>query len=163
MNLTALIPLPYRLLALAALAIALMGFGWLKGAQHEQLKYEAIFAKAQAQVVRVQTRQAAVTAAVDAKYTPAIERVRTVTQTIIKEIPTYVSANDCPLSPGFRVLHDAAAAGELPDAAGIADAAAVPAAAVADTVVENYGACLETAKRLTGLQDWIRQQQEIKP
>ena len=29
-----LIPWPYRLLALAALAVALIGFGWVKGAGH---------------------------------------------------------------------------------------------------------------------------------
>ncbi|MDB5966695.1 MAG: hypothetical protein JWQ72_3195 [Polaromonas sp.] len=161
MNLTALVPLPYRIAALALLAVALMGWGWLKGAQHEQLKYEGILAKAQAQVVRVQGKQAAVTAAVDLKYTPAIERVRTVTKTIVKEIPTYVSANDCPLSPGFRVFHDAAAAGELPDPARIADAAAVPAPALADTIAENYGACRENATRLEGLQEWVDQQQRL--
>jgi hypothetical protein len=61
MNLTDLIPWPYRLLAIAALAVALLGFGWVKGASHEQAKNEA---KEQAQAiknVRIETQQKAKT------------------------------------------------------------------------------------------------------
>ena len=36
MNLTSLIPAPYRWLALALLAAALVAFGWLRGAQHQE-------------------------------------------------------------------------------------------------------------------------------
>ena len=36
MNLTSLIPAPYRWLALAMLAVALVAFGWLRGAQHQE-------------------------------------------------------------------------------------------------------------------------------
>ena len=36
-----LIPWPYRLLALAALAVALIGFGWVKGAGHVQARWDA--------------------------------------------------------------------------------------------------------------------------
>lgn len=37
--LTALVPLPYRILAIALALAALFGFGFLKGAQHEQAKH----------------------------------------------------------------------------------------------------------------------------
>ena len=40
MNLTALIPAPYRILALIAFAVALMGFGWVKGAHHVQAEWD---------------------------------------------------------------------------------------------------------------------------
>ena len=36
-----LVPLPYRLLALAILAAALWGHGWIKGAQHGERKLQA--------------------------------------------------------------------------------------------------------------------------
>ena len=36
-----LIRWPYRLLALAALAVALIGFGWVKGAGHVQARWDA--------------------------------------------------------------------------------------------------------------------------
>jgi hypothetical protein len=41
--------------------------------------------------------------------------------------------------------------------------AAVPAQALAESVVGNYGTCHETAEQLTALQDWIKAQQGIKP
>lgn len=34
-----LIPWPYRLLALALLAVTLIGFGWVKGAEHVQAQW----------------------------------------------------------------------------------------------------------------------------
>ncbi|WP_317201501.1 hypothetical protein [Janthinobacterium sp.] len=54
----ALIPLPYRCLMLAVLAIALTGFGYVKGVSHEQAKDTA------AQAVRVQAQDAAILARV---------------------------------------------------------------------------------------------------
>ena len=36
-----LIAWPYRLLALIALAVALLGFGWVKGAAHVQAQWDA--------------------------------------------------------------------------------------------------------------------------
>ena len=41
MNPLALIPFPYRILALIALALSLFGYGWLKGAQHGERKLDA--------------------------------------------------------------------------------------------------------------------------
>ena len=63
---------------------------------------------------------------------------------------------------GFRVLHDAAAHGVIPDPARIADAAPVPAAAAAGTVAGNYGTCIENAQRLTDLQAWVRAQRALR-
>jgi hypothetical protein len=39
--LTNLVPLPYRLLALAVMALALWGWGWVDGAKHEEKKFDA--------------------------------------------------------------------------------------------------------------------------
>lgn len=163
MNLFAVIPFWYKLAAAAALGAALVAFGWVKGADHEQEKAAALALKVERAVYRVAAARVVVTEKVVLKYLPAITKIQTVTETIIKEVPTYVSDNDCPMSPGFRVLHDAAAAGELPDRARIADATAVSAPAIAETVAENYGTCLENAKRLEGLQEWITEQQKVKP
>lgn len=45
----ALVPFPYRLLAILALAAGLLGFGWVKGATHENGVWEARVAKERAQ------------------------------------------------------------------------------------------------------------------
>ena len=39
------IPWPYRLLVLAVLGVALVGFGWIKGAGHAQTQWDAAFQK----------------------------------------------------------------------------------------------------------------------
>lgn len=60
MKLIALIPAPYRALALALLAAALVGFGWVKGAGHVQDKWDAAEgARAQAVTEAVLARVAA--------------------------------------------------------------------------------------------------------
>jgi hypothetical protein len=56
------------------------------------------------------------------------------------------------------VLHDAAAAGEPPYPAGIADAATVAAPVVAETVVKNYNRCLANTAQLESLQEWVKEQ-----
>lgn len=157
-----LISWPYRLLALTALCIALFGFGWLKGTNHIQAKWDAATATQQLAQAQVQTRQVQATVQVVTQYVDRIQIVREKGDTLIQEIPVYVPVQAdaaCSVHRGFVSLHDAAAAGELPTAPGDADAPAegLALSAVAATVVSNYQACHENAEQLKALQDWIRQ------
>ena len=63
----------------------------------------------------------------------------------------------CTINRGFVRLHDAAAAGELPEPARDADAAAagITLSAVAGTVAANYQTCHENAEQLRALQVWV--------
>ena len=133
-----LIPWPYRWLALVLLAAALIGFGWIKGAGHVQAQWDA--------AVQKQTLQTAA--------------VREKGDTIVKEVPVYVPVQAdaaCTINRGFVRLHDAAAAGELPEPARDADAAAagIALSAVAGTVAANYQTCHENAEQLRALQGWV--------
>ena len=155
-------PWPYRLLALAALCIALFGFGWLKGASHIQAQWDAATAAQQQAQARVQIRQTEATVQVVTQYVDRIQVVREKGDTLIQEIPVYVPVQAdgaCTVHRGFVSLHDAAAAGELPEPARDADAPAegLALSAVAATVVSNYQTCHENAEQLKALQDWIRQ------
>lgn len=107
--------------------------------------------------------QGKVTVRVETKYVDRIVKVQGVTKTIVREVPVYVSPDACPLPSGFRVLHDAAAAGAVPNPSDVAHAATVPAQQAAATVALNYGTCHETAERLSGLQEWVREQQKVNP
>lgn len=153
---------PGRWLLYLALAGALV-LGYFAWADHigdvREAKIRAQYAK---QAQEVNDKRAAIAQPIAAKQVEVQEKIRTVFKTIIKEVPTYVSINDCPMSPGFRVFHDAAANGVLPDPSRIPDAALVPAQDVANTVAENYQTCHATAARLTGLQDWVKAQQAVK-
>ena len=152
----------YRVLALAVLGIALVGFGWLKGASHVQAQWDAATAAQQQAQAQVQIQQAEATVQVVTQYVDRIQIVREKGDTIIQEVPVYVPVQAdaaCTVHRGFVSLHDAAAAGELPQSARDADAPAegLALSAVAATVVTNYQTCHENAEQLKALQDWIRQ------
>ena len=63
----------------------------------------------------------------------------------------------CSINRGFVRLHDAAAAGELPEPARDADAApaGVALSAVTGTLAANYQTCHENAEQLKALQVWV--------
>ena len=157
-----LIPRPYRWLAIAALAVALTGLGWVKGAGHVQSQWDAAVHQQTLQIAAVRQRQAEATVQVVTRYVDRVRVVREKGDTIIKEVPVYVpvQADDaCTINRGFVRLHDAAAAGELPEPARDADAAAagITLSAVAGTVAANYQACHENAEQLRALHAWVRE------
>lgn len=155
-----LIPWPYRLLALAALGIALVGFGWIKGAGHVQAQWDAAIQKQTLQAAVIRERQAQATVKVVTQYVDRVRVVRAKGDTIIQKVPVYVPVQAdaaCTINRGFVRLHDAAAAGELPEPARDTDAAPAGLAlsAVAGTVAANYRTCHENAEQLRALQAWI--------
>ena len=155
-----LIAWPYRLLALIALAAALVGFGWVKGAEHVQSQWDAAIQQQSLQVAALRQKQAEATVKVVTQYVDRVRIVREKGKTIIQEVPVYVPVEAdtaCTIHRGFVRLHDAAAAGELPEPAGDADATAagVALSAVAGTVVDNYQTCHENAEQLRALQAWV--------
>ena len=156
-----LIAWPYRLLTLIALAVALVGFGWVKGAKHVQAQWDAAIQQQSLQVAALRQKQAEATVKVVTQYVDRVRVVREKGDTLIKEVPVYVPVEAdtaCTIHRGFVRLHDAAAAGELPGPAGDADAAAagVTLSAVAGTIADNYQTCHETAEKLRALQAWVR-------
>ncbi len=160
-----LIPWPYRLLALAALAVALIGFGWVKGAGHVQARWDAAVQQQTLQATAIRERQALATVKVVTEYVDRVRIVREKGDTIVKEVPVYVPVQAdaaCTINRGFVRLHDAAAAGELPEPAREADAATagIALSAVARTVAANYQSCHENAEQLRALQAWVREMRE---
>ena len=156
---------PYRLLALAALGIAVFGFGWLKGASHVQAQWDAAVQKQTLQASAIRERQAQATVKVVTEYVDRVRIVREKGDTIVKEVPVYVPVQAdaaCTINRGFVRLHDAAAAGELPEPAREADAATagIALSAVARTVAANYQSCHENAEQLRALQAWVREMRE---
>ena len=156
------IPWPYRLLALAVLGVALVGFGWIKGASHVQAQWDAVVQQQTLQAATVRQRQAEAAVKIVTQYVDRVRIVREKGDTIIKEVPVYVPVQAdaaCTINRGFVRLHDAAAAGELPEPARDADAAAtgIAISAVAGTVAANYQTCHENAEQLRALQTWVRE------
>ena len=97
------------------------------------------------------------------EYVDRIQVVRERGDTIVKEVPVYVTPNAdaaCAVPAGFVQLHDAAATGQ--PAAGVAGDPDAPAAGlalstVARTVASNYALCHATAEQVIGLQGLVRE------
>lgn len=158
----ALIPLPYRILAGILSVVAALGFAYHRGAAGVRAEWEAAKLRQTVAVESTKAKQANAAVRVVTRYVDRVRTVREAAQTIIKEIPVYVTeASDsaCVVPRGFVRLHNAAAAGDrLPEPAGSPDAApsGVALSAVAETVAGNYGSCRETAEQLIALQAWAR-------
>jgi hypothetical protein len=77
-------------LAFVLLAAALIGFGWIKGAGHVQVQWDAAVQKQVLQVAAIRERQAQATVKVVTQYVDRVRVVREKGDTIIKEVPVYV-------------------------------------------------------------------------
>lgn len=115
----------YRLAAIAA-AVVLFGFScWWKGAEHAERKAEAARAKELAVMFRHAQELAKRADEITLVYLTQTRTVREKGNTIIREVPRYVTADDdraCPVPAGAIRLLNAAARNELPGATGSAHA-----------------------------------------
>ena len=121
------IPLPYRLLAIAALVAACIGFGWTKGAGHVQDKWDAATAEQSSLVARIQ-----------AKQTQATETINHATPRLIARSDDYwrlrlkpLQADPVSVAAGSA---DATAAADASDSSG-SDGGCSPADGAADAIV----------------------------
>ena len=156
--------LAYGAVLMAALAVAEI-HGYYRG-KALLFDYQA---KQAVEAVKVVVKQGAVTDKIVTKYRDRVRWVREPAQVITKEIPVYVPASADPVLPrGWGMLHDAAAAGTVPQAAAGADVSApdVAASQALRSVVANYTTCHETELQLVTLQAWVQMQYEamnLKP
>ena len=150
---------PGRWLLYIGLLFALWA-GYQAWAGHQrELGREEIRAEFARQAQEADAKREVITQYVDREVVKVVHQIAVVTETITKEVPLYVPLDTPALPGGFRVLHDAAARGQVPDPAAIPDAAPAAAQDVATTVAENYGTCRLYAERLNAWQAWARAQQ----
>ena len=158
-----LLPLAIKLASATTLMAGLFGFGLYVGHQWgDNARKDAVIASYK-QGMEVAERQTVVTDKIVTKYVDRIKTVRGKTEIIIKEIPTYVKTdNNITLPSSFRVWHDAASQNEIPDPTLINDARTVTAPDIAATIGYNYEAFYQNKEQLDALQQWIRDQSEVK-
>ena len=114
MNLLALVPWPYRILAIAGLIAACIGFGYVKGFEHEEAKYNALADSVQA----AGEAQNANTAVIIAQQKQISQEAGNEATTLRKRLAQYLAANRLPRdNPGSSRLPP------VPDAAPGIDAA----------------------------------------
>lgn len=137
-----------------------IGGAYLKGRQDGR---EAMLERQLHQAHLTTRKQEKATDRVVVEYRDRVQVVTKQGKEVVREVERLVPFGLCQLDPGFRLLHDAAAAGSVPDPAGRADGPAAPVeqATAAETVADNYLACRLNAEQLTALQRWIRKQERI--
>ena len=151
-----------RLALIGLVTLILTAGSYRLGASHVQAQWDAERAQMATAKAKTETRQAEATTRVVTQYVDRVQTVRERGKTIVQKVPVYVpSDSTCDLPAGFRVLHDAAAAGEVPDPTGSADAASASAEDVAATVAENYATYHTIVEDRKALQQWGREQQSV--
>lgn len=162
MPLTFLQNIPWKLIGIIIICTGIYFLGRSHGADSVQKDWDAANGKQSKIVIDTIIKQVAGSERIITKYVDKVRIIREKGQTITKEVPIYVPYDSCTLPGGFRVLHDAAASNEFPDASRITDAASVNAQVAAGTVVENYATCYQIREQLISLQDWVKEMRNSK-
>jgi hypothetical protein len=150
----------WRVLALICAAAALYLAGSHHGLKAEQAREASRLKAAQAKVAKREAQADKITAKTSADLQKTRVEIQYRTVTLTKEIPTYVPIDPSrgSLPVGFVRLYDAAVLGvsPAPDGAGRADAepSGVTDAQLAQTDIENLGACRANAAQLEAFQRW---------
>ena len=110
---------------------------------------------------KAQGQQQEITTRTVTEYVDHVRTIHEKGETIVQRVPIYVPS-DSPLLPaGWRVLHDAAATGNLPPPPGSFAAAPVEPRAAAETVAGNYARCHEDHAGYDALWQWAEQQAAV--
>ena len=159
-SLLALVPWQYRIVAYIALALALTGFGFVKGLDYAAGQVAKAERTALQSVIATERKHVAQVASAAASHEVKRAETRVVYRTIEKEVIRYVQSAppNCQLPAGWVRLHDAAALSAVPAAPGESDAQPSGFTDVDGlvAVVGNYEACAETRQQLVDLQAWLR-------
>lgn len=146
----------WRLLLLAAAVAGVVGYG----AHQQSVGRDKVIAELRERVATSEKARTAISAAADKRWAERSQQVKVIKETILKEVPVYVTEDDPDVSGAFRVLHDAAAHGIIPNPARVANAAPASAQDLARTITENYSVYNSVAEQLRELQKWVDAQQK---
>lgn len=163
MGLLSVIPLPYRILGISLILVALVAGSVAYGYNKAENKYIAKIAKMEADSdvikAKLDAALADVKTVVVTEYVDKIKVIKEKEYVYRDKIVTVPSK--CELSSGWVYLHDSVATGSDADttrttddtSSGIKDTEAL------GVITENYGICKQNAEQLNSLQKWIRDSQ----
>jgi hypothetical protein len=152
----------YKLVAeLSGVATLIVAAYFYGGVEYRQMIAEL---KNKVAVAEQQSRDANV--ALEKKTKEKVQVIKEtvyVNKTIIKETAGRQIDSQCVLPRSAVSLHDSASRGEVARGASSTDGttSTVKASELLETVVDNYGTCLETAEKLRGWQEWYQTQKKI--
>lgn len=139
--------------------------GFSRGVAHEKAAEAKRLASAVKVVAKVEKKADAITAKTEAKTTERVVEIRTVTKTLLKEVPVYVPEKvdrTLVLPAGLVRMHDQAALGvsKVPDDPSfVPDApSGVAPSDFAETIVSNYGEAYLWKEAALACRSWVVEQ-----
>ena len=151
-----MIPLPYKLLAGAALIIGVFVYGYMKGSSYAEAELARFSAKANAQIAALEKKNAEIS---NNRVTEYIDRVNTIREKeyVYRDLGKNSVPGQHNLSNGWVYTHDLSASSGDADPARASDASS---SGIKDntallTIISNYANCQANAEQLRQLQQWI--------
>lgn len=138
---------------------------FIHGGLWTQREYLIQLEEAKQQIAKIESQSKQITEKVVVQYRDKIVTIREQGETIVKEIPKYITVESdakCDVPNGFVVLHDATAQTKVPPAPSSTDgdASGVKISEVGRTVSQNYTTCNQVREQLKSLQEWVRLQEK---
>ena len=137
-----------------------------RGRDEADAKWTKVIAEQKAaydmQVAALKARQQDVITKTVVEYRDRVKVIKEKGDEIVKQVPVYVPMDSPLLAGGVRVIHDAAASGDMPDdpVRAIAAADPVETSTLLSTVAANYETCRADQERLSALQKLVSSLQE---
>ena len=156
-----MIPLPYKLLAGAALMAGIFVFGYMKGSAYAEAELARFSAQKSEQIAELERKNSAISTEVVTEYVDRVNTIREkeyVYRDVVKDsVPTQHD-----MSNGWVYTHDLIATSGDSDSTRASDASP---SGIADTtalvgIITNYSRCQQNAEQLRQLQQWIIQNKE---
>lgn len=128
-----------------------------------QQAWDASVERGKKEVARLTEAAGKVTVRVETQTVEKIVTIREKGRAIETVREVFVPVDSGNLPGAFRLFYDGAIEGSVPDPAGIADAAPVPIADVADTHAINSQLCHIAYATVEGWQTWAAEQSRLNP
>jgi hypothetical protein len=156
-----MIPLPYKLLAGAALMAGVFFYGYMKGSAYADAELARFGQKNAELVADLEKKNTEITTQVVTEY---VDRVQTIKEKeyVYRDIAQNVVPSQFTMSNGWVYTHDASARADNADPARASDETS---SGIADTtalvgILGNYSRCQQNAQHILSLQKWISDNKE---
>jgi len=151
-----MIPLPYKLLAGAALLAGVFFYGYMKGSAYAEAELARFSAEKSAQIVELEKKNTEISNNVVTEYIDRTNTIREKEYVYLDAVKNNVP-NQSVMSNGWVYTHDISATSGDADSTRSSDASA---STIKDTdaligIIRNYAICQSNAVQLIELQRWI--------
>jgi hypothetical protein len=151
-----MIPLPYKLLAGAALIIGVFFYGYMKGTAYGEAELQRFAAKQSKVVAELEKKNSEISNTVVTEY---VDRVNTIKEKeyVYRNLAQTSVPSQHDMSNGWVFTHDSSASASDADPTRASDASP---SGITDTtallaIIGNYSRCLQNSQQLEGLQRWV--------